>query len=527
MSCFSPKDLIFQEKDNIIEELKERLSQLPWSPYQDFILRTEEGNRRFEIWVEMLIAALMGHKDDFFRDQERIGYFRAVQGYALENISQVYYHFQQLIWEKFLNVVMDERGRSSLLWNEIRELNYILLQGYSIIASSYLKTREEKITEKVTYLQELQEFTHGIITTFELEKIVNFILQKIRPLFGIEISELVLYRNDSVQEIYRYPLGKEVNELRSIVEESYREQAVIFRDEDGYIFREIDRSDIKRAVSVPIEAHHRCYGTLTLYNPTRGFKFKQKDLDLLYQFLYIAAVALENSFMLKQIEKSHKELRLLTGKMITIQEEERKHLATDIHDTLAQALIGISYKIQYCEEISKKNPELLKDELDDLLKTVHNTIDQSREIISNLRPELIDTMGLVPALQRHITNFENDTGIKVIADLPKKLQISSRVSICLFRVAQEALMNVYKHSEAKKVEIKLEKQNGKIIFIIADNGKGFDNSEGAPWLKNQNRLGLLSIKERIEAVGGNLVINTGINIGCRIETEVPFNPEVS
>jgi two-component system sensor histidine kinase DegS len=215
-------------------------------------------------------------------------------------------------------------------------------------------------------------------------------------------------------------------------------------------------------------------------------------------------------------------LRLLTGKIITIQEEERKRLAADIHDTLAQTLTGISYKIQFCKELVKKNPQVLVDQLDGLIRTVHQAIDQSKELISSLRPDLIDTMGLVPALKRHIENFEKETGIRVRTHLPKRVQTPSEVNICLFRVAQEALTNIYKHAETKTAEFQLQKRKDDLILIVTDAGKGFDQARGTAWMKDVTRLGLLSMKERLEALGGTLTIHAGVNHGCRVEARIPL-----
>jgi len=251
-------------------------------------------------------------------------------------------------------------------------------------------------------------------------------------------------------------------------------------------------------------------------------KFTDKGLGLLYQFLYITAVALESAFMLEEIERNRQELRLLTAKMIKIQEEERKRLASDIHDTLAQALTGIGYKIQFCKELAVKNPSLLMEQFTGLIKTVYQAIDQSKELIASLRPDLIDTMGLVAALKRHTENFKRETGIHIITHLPKSIQISSEANICLFRIAQESLMNIYKHSGAKTAELALRKEDGNAILIISDGGKGFDISQGLPWMKDKNKLGLLSMKERVETVGGTLSLKSKTNCGFRVEAKIPI-----
>lgn len=522
MSSLSLKNLILQHKEGIILEMNRRLSQVPCSPYQEFILRTKEGQRRLKTWVGLLIRSLEGDRETFFKDEERVGYSRAVQGFPLNFSFQIHRSFRQVLGE----ILQEESAKKRLnlihLWKEVQELNEIVSEGYSIVAASFLKTREELISEKVTYLQEIYDFTRKIITLFDLQEILNLILREMTTFFGVEESLILLYRDHRIQGIYAYPPEPETAEIREIMERTLKAGFPLFMDEGKDIFREIDQAHLKRVVSIPIQAHERCYGVLSLYNKKKGFRFGEKELGLLYQLLYIMAVALENAFMLEEIEQGRQELRLLTGKMITIQEEERKRLAADIHDTLAQALTGIGYKIQFCKELVTKDPQLLTDQLDGLIKTVYQAIDQSKELISSLRPDLIDTMGLVPALKRHIENFEHETGIRVVAHLPQKVHTPSEVNICLFRVAQEALTNVYKHAETKTAEFRLKKMGENLILVVADTGKGFDGARRIPWMKDANRLGLVSMKERLEAIGGTLTIHAGINRGCRVEAKIPL-----
>lgn len=525
MSSLSLKNLILQHKEYIIREMSHRLSQTPWSPYQDFILRTREGQRRLETWVGLLILSLEGDRESFFKDEERVGYYRAVQGFPLSFSHQIHLSFRQVIGELLKEEANQKSIRLLDLWGENQELNEILFTGYHIVAASFLKTREEFINEKVTYLQEIYEFTREMITLFNLPETIHFILRKMTQFFGAERSLILLSRDRRIQGIYTFPPFQENPGIRAIMEKTLEEGIPLFIDEGAEIQREIDQSQLKRVVAIPIQAHDRCYGSLALYNQEKGFKFTDKELDLLYQFLYITAVAFENAFMLEEIEMSRQELRLLTAKMIKIQEEERKRLASDIHDTLAQALTGIGYKIQFCKELAVKNPSLLMEQFNGLMKTVHQAMDQSKELMASLRPDLIDTMGLVPALKRHIDNFMQDTGIRVTVHLPKKVHISSEANICLFRIAQEALMNVYKHAGTDTAEVNLRKKDGKVLLSISDNGKGFDFSQGSPWIKDHNKMGLLSMKERVETAGGTFLIHTAINRGCRVEVEIPLSRE--
>jgi signal transduction histidine kinase len=527
MSRHRLKDLVLTRKEHILSEMRRRIAALPFSPYQEFILHTEEGRRRLNIWID-LVGRSLGrgdHTDAFCVDQERVGYARAIQGFGLRDVFQVFLTFQETVWRMVSQTAPREGMRDSSFHNDIFDLNRLLLTGYDIVARSYLRTREEIITEKVEELKELYNFTHEIIINYDLDRIVKLILTRMASLFSVEDTALALYRNQRVQGIYTLSPDS-TSRFAAVVEQALRESAPLFVDDSGSMYRDVEQSRIKRLVAAPIVTHSRSHGVLVLASRLKGFKFAEKEQSLLNQFIYIMAVALENAFMLEEIERSHQQLRTLTGEIISIQEEERRRLAADIHDTVAQVLAGISYKLQVLKELVKKDPRLLSVHLDGLVGTVHDATDQCRELISSLRPDLIDTMGLVPALNRLIKNFEQDTGIKVTARFPKKVRMSSEARMCVFRVAQEALMNAYKHAETKDVEISLRKKEGNLVLVVADTGKGFDLSTWIPWVQDQKKLGLLSMKERVEALGGTFSVKAEMNRGCHIEARIPSSFEV-
>jgi len=523
----SLKAYLQHTKNDITQKMRERWLQQPWSPYQDFISQTDEGQRRIRIWISLLIDAIDGNHEEFLKDQQQVGYARAVKGLKLENVHKNFPFLMEILWEILSEALAKKELQSADLYGEIQELTALLFEDYKIIAASYVKTREEIISEKVLQLQALFDFTREIITLSNVEDVVKLILNKAITLFGVEDGYLALYRDHNIKEFFCHPENRESDQVRSIIEKTWNLGVPLFLDEQETIYSDIDRFKLKRVVTIPIRIHGHCHGVIALGTRMRGFRFTKKELDFLYQFIHMMAVAMENIDMLGKIEQSRYELRLLTTKMITIQEEERRRLAGDIHDTIAQGLTGISYKIQFCKELFKKTPELLVEQFDSLLETVNRTVDQSRELISSLRPDLIDTVGLAPALKRHISNFEQETGIRVATQLPQNVQLSSEASICLFRVTQEALMNVYKHAETKSAEITLQKEDRYVILIVEDNGKGFDTIQGFPWIKGQDKLGLLSMKERVEAVGGSFAIHTEIHKGCRIKAKVPSGTKVS
>ncbi len=518
------REVFESRKEEIFAAMTDRIGSFPWTPYQQFLIHTEEGQRRLRIFVDLISRALGGDRDTFLKDQERVGYMRALmEGFGPEILTQFYSLMPEIIW----NALKEKMGEGGLEWSslcgEIQDLNNILFLGYSAIMASYLKVREESINEKVNQLQELQRFTQEIITLFELEELVAFILNRMTSLFQVDEGTLFLFRDSRIQGVYHHPSGGRGPSILDLAYETHREEATLFLAEGGRTCRDIHQSRRKEIVSAPIRTHGRVYGVLCLRNHGEGFTFTDKEFDFFNQFLHIIAVALENAFMLKEVEQAREALRLLTGKMITIQEEERRRVAADIHDTLTQALIGISYKIQFCKELPNRKPEMLADQLNGLLTTINRAIDQSRNLISSLRPDLIDTMGLVPALERHVEGFTRETGIRVRTRFPERLELPSKVNICLFRVAQEALMNVYKHADTDEAEIALRASNGSILFTVSDKGKGFELAPAPPLTREKSQLGLLSLKERIESIGGRVLIETGRRKGCSIRVTIPYS----
>ena len=370
MYFLSLREILISRRQDIIEKMKHFLDKETSSPYKEFMLQTEEGQHRLNIWIDMLIRSLDGEgaREVFFTDEDMDGYTRAIQGFKLEFSFQIHQRFQRVLWE----ILRESAAQNALnllnISDQVQKLNDVLFKGYHIIATSFLRTREERIREKIAHLQEVFDCTQRIITTFNLKEIVDLILRRVTNLFMVNASLQALYPDGRTQGIYYFPTDDMPSEMKLFMECTLHERLALFADERGNICQNIDRSNLKRAVSVPIQAHGHYYGVLILYKSTKGFKFTYKEINRLYQFTHIAAVAIENAFMLEEVELRHKQLSLLTGRMITIQEEERRRLASDIHDTLAQVLTGIGYKIQFCKELYKKCPELLTDQLDALLK---------------------------------------------------------------------------------------------------------------------------------------------------------------
>jgi len=506
------------EKD-IVRELYDRLNQRPQSNYQDFFLRTEEGLQRLEIWVHLVINAIGSQAETLFRDQEKVAYTRAVEGFSFEDISHVY-----LIMHSILNDIIRKAGSMPPfhLHDVYSEMRENMFRGHHILATMFLKTREEVISEKMYHLKSLHDFTRAMIENLEVDEIAGMIVEKSRLLLKMDRSFMVLFQDHRVKGVFSHPAGTVDGEIFSLMERSYKAKKALFMDVEGNIHENIRLSRSMRIVTVPIQGHNRFYGILALLTNEQGKSLSFSQMDLLHQLLNVTAIAMENSYMFIELEERQKELRFLTEKLITLQEEERRQLAADIHDNLAQALTGMGYKIQVCRELINRNPKLLAEQLDNLTGIVDDATRQSRELMSSLRPDLLDDIGLVAALRKFIGNFSRDTNIKIRTYLPRHIQLPSEIKICLFRVVQEALSNVYKHADSKTAELRITNTKGLIRLIVSDEGKGFRNVSRPSGMAGMNKMGLLAMQERVEAVGGNLSIDSRPGYGCRLRVSIPI-----
>ncbi|QEK11928.1 sensor histidine kinase [Crassaminicella thermophila] len=227
----------------------------------------------------------------------------------------------------------------------------------------------------------------------------------------------------------------------------------------------------------------------------------------------------------EQLEDIHQ--REIVGiKIIKAQEEERQRIAREIHDGPAQSMANVVIKAEICEKLIDRDMEKAKYELAQLKNIVRRCLKDVRKIIYDLRPMSLDDLGLVPTLQRFITDFEEETKINVKFLVNVKYGLSdSIVQLSVFRIIQETLNNIRKYAKASGVVIKLEIIRQRINLLIADDGIGFDVQSKLSTDKKESGFGLLIMKERVELLKGNIDIQSNIGKGTRIKVTIPLKNE--
>ncbi len=228
-----------------------------------------------------------------------------------------------------------------------------------------------------------------------------------------------------------------------------------------------------------------------------------------------------SSQLLARSRQLQEELRLLSRRLLSAQEEERKRISRELHDVVAQTLTGINLRLAALTSKSAASAKDLHRRIAITQRLVTRSVDIVHRFARDLRPAVLDDLGLVPALQTYLTAFIERTGIRVeftaYAGVEK---LDSAVRTALFRVVQEALTNISRHAKASHAKVEIRKDSGCVRMEVHDNGRGF-RVEGEAFASSSKRLGLLGMRERVEMVGGTFCVESAPGQETTIRVEIP------
>jgi PAS domain S-box-containing protein len=220
--------------------------------------------------------------------------------------------------------------------------------------------------------------------------------------------------------------------------------------------------------------------------------------------------------------RMQQQLRQLSRQVLQAQEEERRRISRELHDVIAQTLTGINIRLSTLKKEAGLSRRGFDRNLEQTRKLVEKSVEIVHQFARELRPAVLDDLGLIPALHSFAKLFSQRTRIHVHLKIPKGIeQLSSDQRTILYRVAQEAFTNVARHAKAGRVELSITKQPDRISMNIQDDGKSFD-VERVLQAKNGKHLGLLGMRERLEMVGGNFGVVSTPGSGTTITAQIPL-----
>ncbi len=287
----------------------------------------------------------------------------------------------------------------------------------------------------------------------------------------------------------------------------------------------IVKERIQPFLSVPLLSKGKVLGVMNVTTYEAG-KLSLASVQLLESVAAQIAIAIENARLHKEVQQKEELRGELLQDIFTIQEEERKRIARELHDDTSQVLASLTGNLEAAASMLPDSELKAKAILRKAQSLSIELLDGTNRLIYELRPTLLDDMGLIAATRWLITNILEDAGVKVaFKTIGTVRRLDSQVETTLFRIIQEAFNNIAKHTEAKKASIRLLFKKNVVLVRIRDNGTGFNVEEAISLEERPRGLGLLGMRERVELMKGTLNI-TSKPSGTEVNFEIPIKQEV-
>jgi signal transduction histidine kinase len=376
----------------------------------------------------------------------------------------------------------------------------------------------ESSREWARQLESLEEIAGAMLSEIEPSRLLGLIVDRMSELLDARFVAVLLTGAEGWLEIAAAD-GEGAEELVGL-------KLPIERSKSGRVFREgtsvrVDAvlddpdadPDLMRRVGAraglwtPLIVRGEPIGVLMALDRRRHDpRFTDADLRLAQRFAARAAVA---------VDLSRRVARATVQRIVSGQEQERRRLSRELHDETGQALTSILLGLKAIEETA--GTERFPVALAELREQVVATLQDVRRLAVELRPKALDDFGLVPALERLVSTFAEQTGIEThLESRVREARLPNEIETVLYRVVQEALTNVVKHARAEHVSVLLHARPGKVAVVIEDDGRGFSAD-----VLSTDGIGLVGMRERVALVGGRLELETSEGGGTTIVVEVP------
>jgi signal transduction histidine kinase len=288
----------------------------------------------------------------------------------------------------------------------------------------------------------------------------------------------------------------------------------------------INSEGLKGFISIPLKSNEKVVGVMNVASHVAG-RFSVDEMSLLNSIGDYLGSAIEQSRLHERLARLGERYRTLLRYSLTAQEEERRRIARELHDDTSQAITSMTLSLQAIITLAEMKGIGDKQFMDMVKETHSFAIHAGYEVVrlmKELRPTLLDELGMAAAIHRYAKDALEPHGINVSAEFTgTEERFPSEVEITLFRVAQGIVGNVLEHSEAKNVSIKLECDEQQCAMIIADDGKGFDVSKLTRVESSGRGVGLFTMRERLHLAGGAGFVESEPGHGTKVIARIPVN----
>lgn len=411
--------------------------------------------------------------------------------------------------------------------------------GRPAVQASFRDITERKTLEREQALwlweqETMSTIDRQLVSTVDLQKVLENISHHAKILTRADWAGVMLV--DLATSVARWramkgnevPLPSESFRLKGVHAEVARSKEPLVIQDFGsnprFPVEEFPPFKAERIVSAtrfPLVVDREIRGQLVI-GYRQHHEFSPRELRLLVSLAEKSSIGLANAQLYDSLLSREKELEMLSGARVQAQEDERRRIAREIHDSLGQMLTAIKFNVEILEDSSDLQQEGDKHRLEDIKSLLDNSMAEAREISYNLMPSVLVDFGLVPALQLQCEQFAKRNSVKTnFGATGVDSRIDPAMEIGLYRIAQEALNNIAKHAEAEEVNVQLIADEQTLRLMIDDDGTGFMIRAFDPTHLQRHGMGLVSMRERAVSFSGTFSIHSKPGQGTEIIVEIP------
>ncbi len=389
------------------------------------------------------------------------------------------------------------------------------------------------IKERLGQLSLFYQVAQSTAATFDLNKVLNDIMQLATAVIDASASALMLVDETTGELVFEYAQGEFGNVLRkqrtaldegiagwvathgvpALVNDARQDPrfSPLVDTRTGFLTQSL--------LCVPLQLRGRLIGVLEVLNKRSGQGFDPEDLNLMVTTANQAAIAIERAQL-------YQSLRDERDRIIQAQENVRRQVAQNLHDGTVQYLSAISMSINHLERLLEQEPQAAQAELESLRELTREATRRARLALFELRPLILETQGLVPALEAYVQQLEGSEEFGIHFEKPMPFpELTTSVATTIFAIVQEAVANAKKHASARDVWLRLEMKDAHLQVVVEDNGVGFQVRAVEETYDQRGSIGLLSMRERADLIDGQLKIEsetTPPKRGTRVILRVPL-----
>jgi len=277
-------------------------------------------------------------------------------------------------------------------------------------------------------------------------------------------------------------------------------------------------------IGVPLLSKQRVMGGVVFSVKPNTAPFTQRDLSLIVAISGQLSIAIENASLYQEVQTREAMRGELIQQIVTAQEKERQRIARELHDSTGQSLTALGLGLAAVDENLYRNTDRAAWQVQELRALNSQTLQDVHDLVADLRPSLLDNLGLVSALRSQVMEFRKRTGIDAtFYHTGEKRRENPTIELTIYRIAQEALTNIAKYAKAKEVKIRLISRPDRLCLRIRDNGQGFDAEKVLDSTqKRRESWGLLGMQERVSLIGGHFFIRSKQDVGTIIQICIPL-----